>query len=91
MTRERPAQAIGALRFAPSCKDTVARNQDGSVNLDENKNPRIMTDGSGLMSLDLAKRLPMVKSGMLVHGELVAHDGTAMADRDAPFGAQVRI
>ena len=66
------------------CEDVYGTLPNGQAALDADGEPRLMTDGAGLISLDLARRIPAVVSGKRVSD----------ADNDAssaPLVTQLRL
>ena len=78
-----PATADRKLRVLV-CDDIRGRNGDGSVATDVNGEERIMTDGAGMISLNLAKLIPPILNGQRTKSA-ATHDGDS-----APCLAQVR-
>ena len=66
------------------CDDVVGVLPNGQPALDVDGEPRLMTDGAGLISLDLARRIPAVASGKLVSD--ADHDASS-----APLVTQLRL
>ena len=66
------------------CDDVAGTLPDGRPALNADGEPRLMSDGAGFISLDLAKRIPAVLSGKLVRD---ADHGNA----SAPLVTQLRL
>ena len=63
------------------CEDIKGRCNDGSVATDANGEEYILTDGAGLISLNLAEEIPQILGGRLI--------GSARDEPSAPLVAQV--
>ena len=66
------------------CDDLVGALPSGEVARDADGEPRLMSDGAGLISLDLARRIPAVVSGRRVSD--AEHDASS-----APLVTQLRL
>lgn len=92
-----PAPARGpADIIVVDVPDVPARNPDGSESVDPAGEPRIMTDGCGKISLNLARLIPAVYGGALEGGgSSEGAAGGSGGDGGAPRGAaaliQVRV
>ena len=67
------------------CDDIIGALPTGAPSVDANGEPRLMSDGAGLISLDLARQIPPVVSGRLLVGD------DADADGSAPLITQLRL
>jgi hypothetical protein len=80
---ESASKPDGTIRVA-LIADVYGRRTDGTFSADAAGKKRLMTDGCGLISLNLAKRIPPIKGGRIV--------GSAdSAARGAPLSCQCRL
>ena len=83
----------GVLRVV-QMDDDCARDQHGEPVCDASGKPRLMTDGCGLVSADVAKMIPRLANGQLIDEKDFCFqelDSIGSEDRIGPLVSQVRL